>query len=381
MSLREAHTAEAANLAAVSDRKQYTFDKALLESRETGNFWSLLDELGMSLAVSREYEHFILLLSAPRGTPRQSPLPLPHPSGIAYDAKRRELIVSSTRTPNIIFWLKLLSADDLARDILPTGFAPPDGSLFMPYRSSLLPGSLYIHEITVMRDTLYATVTGHNFLARLDRAGGWRRAWNPRVMDAAGPDGFRVNSLQLNGVANGGTPETSYYTSFSDSIAGAKPWKSGYGPKGKGVLFSGASRDVTLSGLTCPHSPRLKDGEVWLCNSGFGEVGRCGKAFDAVMALPGFTRGLAFFRHHVFVGLSKVIESYEPYAPGVPAKMSQCAVYAIDLRDGKIVGAVEWPNGYQIFDVQVIPGVRDAILPFDPSRHDGELNSFLRYLG
>ncbi|MDE2184663.1 MAG: DUF4915 domain-containing protein, partial [Alphaproteobacteria bacterium] len=238
------HTVEVDNLAALSDRKKYAFDPSLLAFETAGPFWEILEAERMSLAVSREYEHFVVVLGATNGVPRQSVLPLPHPSGIAFDQTRCELILSSTRTPNLIFWLRPVTAEDFRREIVPEKLQPPEGVLFLPYRSVMLPGTLNIHEIALVGEELVATVTGHNFLARISQRGAWQRTWWPLCLDAVGRDGFRENHLQLNGIAAGATIDDSHFTAFSDSVDGPKPWKQGYGPRGKGVVFSGHSREV-----------------------------------------------------------------------------------------------------------------------------------------
>jgi len=171
------------------------------------------------------------------------------------------------------------------------------------------------------------------------------------------------------------------YTAFSDETSGPKPWKAGYGPRGRGVLFDGATREPTVRGLTCPHSARFHDGRVWLCNSGYGELGVVeGAGFTAIAKVDGFTRGLAFCGHHAFVGLSKVIDFYEPYAPGLEPKATRCGVVAIDLRTGTEVGRLVWPEGYQIYDVQILPGVTRPMLPARPQGAE-DINTHLRYLG
>lgn len=381
------HTVETDNLAAINDRKQYAFDSSLLEWEETGNFWDVIESLSLSLVVSREYEHFIVALSAKGGRPQQSVLPLPHPSGIVFDAPRGELIVSSTRTPNIVFWLRQVKPQDLMREIVPHDMVPPAGNLFLPYRSTLLPGSLYIHEIGLLDGALIATATGHNFVARLGNEGGWDRAWWPRAVDGLGLEGFRHNFLQLNGMAVGASLEQCYFTAFADSVQSSKPWKEGYGPKGKGVIFSGATRKAICGNLTCPHSVRLYGDAVWACNSGYGEIVRLG-AFpsggglaqaEPVTQMPGFTRGLAFHGDFAFVGLSRVIEAYEPYAPGLKPAQSQCGLVIIDVTTGCSVGSLIWTNGYQVFDVQVLPGFPAVQFPYEIGAEG--INHMLRYLG
>lgn len=377
------HTVEVDNLAAVSDRKQYAFDPSLLAFETVGPFWDILRAQRISLAVSREYEHFVVVLGAPEGNPAQSVLPLPHPSGIFYDRLSGELILSSTRTPNLIFWLRQIAADDLQREIVPQTLQPPAGTLFLPYRSAMLPGTLYIHEIAPVGGMLMATATGHNFVAKISEHGGWERVWWPRALDSLGGEGFRQNHFQLNGVAVGETLEDCFFSAFSDSVDGPKPWKQGYGPRGKGVIFSGRTREPVCRGLTCPHSVRQRDGTLWLCNSGYGELSTVPSgATDplAVARVPGFTRGLALSDRHAFMGLSRVIETYEPYAPGLRPAESRCGIAVVDLKDGNIAASLTWPKGYQVFDIQILPDLPSVQLPFELS-NQGEINGYLRYLG
>ena len=143
---------------------------------------------------------------------------------------------------------------------------------------------------------------------------------------------------------------------------------------------------MIVRGLTCPHSARLRGGALWLCNSGYGELGvvegvTAGAShYEPVARVPGFTRGLAFVGNYAFVGLSKVIDFYEPYAPGLDPKASRCGIVVVDWRDGSEVASLFWPEGYQIYDVQVMPRVQRPLLPSKP-RADEEINAYLRYLG
>jgi uncharacterized protein (TIGR03032 family) len=314
---------------------------------------------------------------------------LPHPSGLFYDQRREELIVSSTRTPNQIFFFKKMAEVDYEREVVPPDFVRPTGTLYVPYRSVLLPGTLYIHDVVLMGDDVFVTATGHNFLARILPLGGWDRVWWPACVDGLGRAAFDQNYLQLNSIGVGGSAERSYYTAFSDQTSGPKPWKEGYGPRGKGVVFAGSSRQVISRGHTCPHSAKLREGTLWICNSGYGEVGVLDVAdetsdarnrYEPVATVPGFTRGLAFAGRYGFVGLSKVIDFYEPYAPGLDPKASRCGIVAFDVRSGTNVASLVWPAGYQIYDVQVMPRVQRPLLPSKPGA-DEEINAYLRYLG
>src|SRR5947207_1631507 len=219
-------------------------------------------------------------------------------------------------------------------------------------------------------------------------AGPGRPRSNSRIRPACSTTraAFDQNYLQLNSIARATSPETAFYTAFSEETFGPKPWKAGYGPRGKGVVFAGSSRQVIVRGLTCPHSARLRGGALWLCNSGYGELGvvegvTAGAShYEPVARVPGFTRGLAFAGNYAFVGLSKVIDFYEPYAPGLDPKASRCGIVVVDWRDGSEVASLFWPEGYQIYDVQVMPRVQRPLLPSKPGA-DEEINTYLRYLG
>ena len=385
-------TNEAANVGTGADATSANFDYGLLEYTDTNGFFDLLREQHFSLGVTREYEHFLLLLDGTRAGPLQSPFPLPHPSGFWFDEDTRELTVSSTRTPNIIVSLTPYTPNELGSSILPMGYQPPgvsDGPIYLPRKSRFLPGSLYIHDVVKMGGKIYATITGHNFLARLDYESGWERVWWPSVVDSLGDDAFKTNFLQLNSIAANKTPEESFYTGFSNITTGAKPWKEGYGPREKGVVFSGKTRSPLATGLTCPHSAKLADGKLWVCNSGYGTFGYIDgfethdpskTKYVPVGKAPGFTRGLSFCGDYVFVGLSRVIKAYEPYAPGVDPDSSECGVWVFDRNTGEFVSSLSWTNGYQIYEVQTLPGLKGARLPLASRESDG-INPLLRFLG
>lgn len=383
------YTDEAANVAAGADVTAAQVDPRLLEFEETGGFFDLLAAQNFSLLVSREYEHLLLALDGGPDGPIQSPFPVPHPSGFCFDPASRELVVSSTRTPNILLWFTPFEDLPASREIRPPDVAAPDGeTLFLPRKARYLPGSLYIHDLVKMDGQYFATVTGHNFLGRLSIEAGCERIWWPAALDALGTEAFNQNYFQLNSIAAGGSPETSFYTAFADVTTGVKPWKAGYGPRGKGVIFSGRTRMPILRGLTCPHSAKLNGGKLWLCDSGFGTVGYVDgyethdpsrTRYVPVARAPGFTRGLAFADDLMFVGLSKVIPQYEPYAPGLDAPSTRCGIWVFDWRTGREVASLSWPEGYQIYDLQLLPGVKRPRLPLAARPSDG-INPLLRFL-
>src|SRR5262245_45170672 len=78
-------------------------DPALLEYTTRGAWWDTLDATGLTLLVTREYEHLVMALSVRKGRPHVSYLHLPHPNGLAVDAERGRVFLASTRNPNMVY--------------------------------------------------------------------------------------------------------------------------------------------------------------------------------------------------------------------------------------------------------------------------------------
>jgi uncharacterized protein (TIGR03032 family) len=133
-----------------------------------------------------------------------------------------------------------------------------------------------------------------------------------------------------------------------------------------GVVMDARSGKIVCEGLSKPHAPRVHKGELWVLNSGTGELGvvagaASGKGtFEPRVFCPGFARELVIYNDFAFVGLSKprfgTVE-----AVNLQKKLRDveseawCGVQIIDLAKGictewfRIDGAVT-----EIFDVAVI---------------------------
>ncbi len=129
---------------------------------------------------------------------------------------------------------------------------------------------------------------------------------------------IQQNHLQLNSIAAGPSLRSSFFTASTDAISRRRPGHANFPVDGRGVVFSGATREPVAFGLTRPHSARLREGRIWLLNSGYGEFGFVdGRSFSRVATLPGWTRGLAFHGRFAFVGTSRVLPRFRQYAPGL----------------------------------------------------------------
>lgn len=342
-------------------------DPRLLRSRVRGKFWETLERLQITLLVTREYEHLLMAMSARKGVRTSSYIRLPHPSGLVADRDNGRVHVACTRNPNQIFDLEPVTS------VLPRLDMPPpsvEGSPLMPARSRFLAGSTYIHDLALIGKDLYANAVGHNAVVKIDRDGRAQYAWWPRsIEDKRGRPLFSRNHLQLNSIAAGKSLSESFFSASTDRVSARRPGQRHFLVDKRGVIFSGKTREPIAGGLTRPHSARLHRNEIWVDNSGYGELGRItGGRFEPIFRLRGWTRGLCFVKDVAFVGTSRVIPRFRQYAPGLDVEKSECGVSAIDMKSGTVLGSLIWPYGNQIFALDWLPAKLTTGFPFQVGR-------------
>ena len=341
-------------------------DARLLEYQVRGDWWDLIEQAGITLLLTREYEHLVIAFSAAAGRHRLSYLQLPHPSGLTVDRRRQLVHIASTRNPNMIY------------DFAPCrGFLAesPDREqtqnlgVLLPVQSHYFPGSLYLHDLALIGNRLHGNAVGMNTVVTFDGRGGFKNAWWPRCLDTGTGPRIDKNYLQLNSIAAGRNLQSSFFSASTATPSARRPGHLNFPVDGRGVIFSGKTREVVATGLTRPHSARLRKGELWVDNSGYGEVGRVvNRRLEPLARLNGWTRGLCFYDDILFVGTSRVIPRYRRYAPGVDCEKSESGIHALDLHSGKVLGSVIWPYGNQIFAIEAIARTMSPGFPFTPRR-------------
>lgn len=335
-------------------------DGRLLRHETRGRFWEALAAADATLLVTREYEHLLFALHAGRRGPVVSYLPLPHPSGIAFDRRRGVVYVASTRNPNQVHELvpAVAAPPAVGAPALPLAARP-----LVPVRTRTLPGATYLHDLALVGGRLHGNAVGRNAVVRLD-GGAAVPVWWPRAVDGRRGPRLDRNYLQLNSIAAGRTLRGSYFSASTDTIGRRRPGHPDFPVDRRGVIFSGATRAPVVRGLTRPHSARLHRGTLWVDNSGYGEVGPCEDGrFEALARPGGWTRGLAFRGGILFVGTSRVLPRFRQYAPGLDPERCACAVHAIEARTGRTLGSLVFPYGNQVFAVEPVPARWTTGLP------------------
>ena len=337
-------------------------DSKLLRYTAHGDWWEILGESGITLLVTREYEHLVMAVRTAKSEPAISYMPLPHPSGLVVNRNSWRVHIASTRNPNQVFDLLPVAGSLTRRDIKGEGFV---GNPLVPTRSRFYPGCLYLHDLAMIEGVLYANAVGENSVVRLLEDGGYQRAWWPRCVETANGRGFDQNYLQLNSIAAGSNLETSYFSASGEKPSRRRPGHQNYPVDRQGVIFSGKTREPVVRGLTRPHSTRLHQDRLWVNNSGYGEFGFAENgAFMPVVRLTGWTRGLTFHKRIAFVGTSRVLPRFSQYAPGLNLEESVCGVHAVDIRSGQVLGSLIWHYGNQIFALDWLPNGVTCGFPF-----------------
>jgi len=329
------------------------FDPAVLDARYDEGFVSALDTLGITLLVTREYEHLVVALSAERGSIETSCLRVPHPSGLVVDRERNAIHIACTRNPNQLIELRP-SPGWLGRSDRFDGADPGECGL-APYRMRFLPGCMYLHDLAMVGGRLMANAVGLNVVVDLtdDTCDA---VWWPRSVEHEGRPRSSRNLIQLNSIGAGASLADSAFTASCERFNGFEPGDPLWPVDRQGVLFDGLSREVSVRGLTRPHSARRgSDGQVWIDDSGYGTLNAVtGERADPVVALPGWTRGLCIVGRRAIVGTSRIIPRFEAYAPGVDPSAAICGLHIIDLTSGVCEGSLTWPAGDQIFAIDWI---------------------------
>jgi len=335
-----------------------------LKYKASASFGKLLHKLGITLIASREYENMLIALNSADGkSTKQSFFHLPHPSGIAVDRERGSMYVAATRNPNQIIEFRP-SGSQLNR----MKFRGKTASqLLLPARSKYYPGEYYFHDLAVCGDKLYANSVGMNSIIRvnMDNAAPEPPLWWPKCIEAKGKPDTRANYIQLNSIAIGDTLKKSFFSASGAKISARRPGHANYPVDKQGVIFSGATGEVIGTGLTRPHSARQYEGKVWVANSGYGEVGYIDNGmFKPVFRFDGWTRGLCFMDNILFVGVSRVLPRFRQYAPGIKSKKQVCAIVAVDITKGTILGDVQFPYGNQLFAIDFLSSAICSGFPF-----------------
>ncbi|MBY0430893.1 MAG: TIGR03032 family protein, partial [Rhodospirillales bacterium] len=252
-------------------------------------------------------------------------------------------------------------------------------AVYMPRKGYFL-GPCDTHDILAnvnfdgRRHELLFVNTNFSCIAAIDDHYNFRPVWKPDFISAIAPgDRCHLNGM---GTRDG---ELAFATLCGrhDTSFGWKQAKDG------GGMVVDINRDEVLcQGLSMPHSPRWHDGQLWLLNSGDGDIGYVESGrFVSIGLCPGFARGLCFVGGLAVISISKLREN--TFAAGLKIKKRLeeknireiCGLLIVNPNTGKMVHwlTLEGPVT-ELYDVAFIPGVHR---PFTPGFSHPEMHRAL----
>jgi uncharacterized protein (TIGR03032 family) len=315
----------------------------------TLNWVPLLKHLGTSILVSTYQAGKLVAVSAAGDALDLSYHNFERAMGVAVSPDR---LAVGTRAA---VWF-LRNAPELAPRIEPAG---QHDACFLA-RFARFTGEIQGHELAWSGDELWVVNTLFSCLSTLDDRHSFVPRWRPRFITAlAAEDRCHLNGLAL----ADGRPKYVTAMAESDSPQGWRPTKAT-----SGCLIDVVSGETIIRGLAMPHSPRVHDGRVWLLDSGRGQLVVADLdrgTTETVAELPGYTRGLALLGTWAFVGLSRIRETATFGGLPIAEKRDtlRCGVAVVDLATGRQAALLEFHSGIEeIFDVQVLPGIRSPVL-------------------
>ncbi|MBU2871899.1 TIGR03032 family protein [Colwellia sp. E2M01] len=240
-------------------------------------------------------------------------------------------------------------------------FAPVDEKVDACFitRSAHYSGMINIHDIDWGDEGLWAVNSSFSCLCTIEPNSSFVPRWKPHFISELVPE----DRCHLNGMAlKDGKP--AYVTTFS-TYDKSGLWRKG--AKFNGTLMDVESNSIVVEELTMPHSPRWHENKVYFCNSGHGQI--CSyepqqKTTEVLAEVPGFTRGMDFYGHIMFAGLSKVRQGDVSMPAPISLKHDEThsGIWLFDTEDKneagqmKEIGYIKFTgNVDQIYDVAVLP--------------------------
>jgi uncharacterized protein (TIGR03032 family) len=324
-----------------------TEDPAPLRAAHTPNFPTLLRQLGASLLVTTYQAGKLVMLRDEGDHLNTHYRTFQAPMGLAVADGGAKLAIGTT----IQIW-EFRDIPDVARRLEP---ASTHDACYLP-RASHVTGNVLIHEMAYgAGGQLWFVNTRFSCLATLDPESSFVPRWRPPFVTELEPsDRCHLNGL---GMVDG---KPKYVTALGETneMAGWRPNKA----RG-GLLMDVDSGSILCRGLSMPHSPRWYGCRLWVCESGSGTLGYVDRntgRYEAVAAVPGFTRGLDFVGDLAFVGLSQVRESAVfsgiPLTERLAPEQRTCGVCVVDLLRGETVALLRFESGVQeVFAVALLP--------------------------
>lgn len=227
--------------------------------------------------------------------------------------------------------------------------------VFYIHRASYNTSMLDIHDIEFGKGSIWGVNTAFSCLCKFDVNYSFVPKWKPEfISDLVPEDRCHLNGMTM----EDGLPK--YVTAL-----GASDQKEGWRTKimSGGILMEVPSSKIILEGLAMPHSPRIINKELYLLESGNGNLIKVNieaGTKEVVYCFNRFIRGMASHKGILFIGASKIRENSKTFN-GLEVKVNSkyAGIIVFDLKKREIIGEINYITTVEeIFDVQIIEGYR-----------------------
>ncbi|WP_371170803.1 TIGR03032 family protein [Aliiroseovarius sp. 2305UL8-7] len=226
-------------------------------------------------------------------------------------------------------------------------------------------GYINLHDVRVSDSGVYFSSCQFNCIGRLHEKWSFEPLWKPPfISEFAHGDRCHLNCFAL----EDGRPKYATCFANTDSLFG---WRDLPKDQPSGLLMDVQTDDILCDDLHMPHSPQLHRDRLYVANSGFGEFGEVDRAtgvYRPICFIPGFTRGLAFWKNYALVGASRprhdnVFEGND----GTPLSQilrdrdlaPECSISVVNLDTGEIEHKMVLEGvASEIYEVCILPGIR-----------------------
>ena len=346
-------------------------------STYTSNFPKILKALDFSLAVTSYQSSRLIFIRTPDGKTIDTRFKVfPRPMGIYADEERITLgtfnqVIEFKRSDKLLDKLKggvLDSTDNLSKKVLEKDKAAFESlrqeqqqtieevkladSLYL-HRASLTTGMINIHDIGWGDEGLWVVNSTFSCLSTLSPDNSFVARWKPSFISELVPE----DRCHLNGMAmQDGRPK--YVTTFNMEDS-RDSWSEG--SVDYGTLIDIDKNEVLIEGMIMPHSPKVYDNKVYVCESGLGKVWEYHpktREKHEVISLQGFTRGLFFYGGLMFVGTSlpRVSENKNPAPIAKMYDQTYAGIWIVNLQTKESIGHIIFDGDVgQIYDISIIP--------------------------
>ena len=355
-----------------------SFDFSSLHS---DNFPKILKALNISLAVTSYQSARLILIRSDGESVDTRFKTFPRPMGIYADEDRLTMgtfnqVVEFKRSDNLLKEIKKGTLDNtgnFSRKVLEKDKeeferlkkereeeiqeVKESDSLYL-HRAALTTGMINIHDIAWGDEGLWVVNSTFSCLSTLSPESSFIARWKPKFISKLVPE----DRCHLNGMAMvDGRPK--YVTTFNmeDSKDSWSEGRIDYG-----TLIDIDTDEILTEGMIMPHSPKVYEGEVYVCESGLGVVWKIDprtKKKSQVVKLQGFTRGLYFYGGLMFVGTSQVraSEIKNPTPISKEYDETYAGIWIINLKNNEIAAYIKFDGDIdQIYDMAIIP---DSTMP------------------